>query len=691
MGQAGGGDDLGSRVREALARTQARFFQTQRAEGYWLGELESNPTMEAEHVMLARFMGSDEGGRIPRVAEDIRRRQSPDGSWRMYYGAPGDLSTSIECYFALKLAGDAADAPHMARAREFIVAAGGVPKARVFTKIWLALFGQWDWSATPSMPPEMMLLPKWAPLNIHRFASWARATIVPMTIILTLNPTRPPRPEEGIAELYPGGRANYTLSRWKTSPFSLQGGALLADRLLRLYRRLPFTPGRKMALRAAEDWIIAHQEADGSWGGIQPPWAYSLIALSALGHPLDHPAIAKGMRGFRGEWSVPSDDGAALRVQACLSPVWDTCLAMTGLLDSGVPPDHPAIRRAARWLVDREVRVKGDWAVQRPRLEPSGWAFEFHNDHYPDIDDSAIIVMDLARTRLDDEAGEDARKAAMRRAAAWLEGMQSSNGGWAAFDRNNAARYLASIPFADFGELLDPPSADVTAHVLEMCGRLGYGRDHPAVRRGLAYVWREQERDGAWFGRWGVNYIYGTGAVLPALEALGEDMRQPRARKAVEWLLARQNADGGWGETCASYVDPTLRGRGESAASQTSWALIALIAAGETEGEAVRRGVEFLLDRQRVDGEWDEPQFTGCGFPGYGPGDRPGERKPSNAQGAELSAAFMIKYHLYRNYFPLWALGRYAERTGMIGRGRRGGAQDRECGLDGVAPKSVAC
>ena len=691
MGPAGGGDDLGSRVREALARTQARFFQTQRAEGYWLGELESNPTMEAEHVMLARFMGSDEGGRIPRVAEDIRRRQSPDGSWRMYYGAPGDLSTSIECYFALKLAGDAADAPHMARAREFIVAAGGVPKARVFTKIWLALFGQWDWSATPSMPPEMMLLPKWAPLNIHRFASWARATIVPMTIILTLNPTRPPRPEEGIAELYPGGRANYTLSRWKTSPFSLQGGALLADRLLRLYRRLPFTPGRKMALRAAEDWIIAHQEADGSWGGIQPPWAYSLIALSALGHPLDHPAIAKGMRGFRGEWSVPSDDGAALRVQACLSPVWDTCLAMTGLLDSGVPPDHPSIRRAARWLLDREVRVKGDWAVQRPRLEPSGWAFEFHNDHYPDIDDSAIIVMDLARTRLEDEAGEDARAAAMRRAAAWLEGMQSSNGGWAAFDRNNAARYLASIPFADFGELLDPPSADVTAHVLEMCGRLGYGRDHPAVRRGLAYVWREQERDGAWFGRWGVNYIYGTGAVLPALEALGEDMRQPRARKAVEWLLARQNADGGWGETCASYVDPSLRGRGESAASQTSWALIALIAAGETEGEAVRRGVEFLLDRQRVDGEWDEPQFTGCGFPGYGPGDRPGERKPSNAQGAELSAAFMIKYHLYRNYFPLWALGRYAERTGMIGRGRRGGARDRECGLDGVAPKSVAC
>lgn len=697
MSQEGGVGELESRVREALARTQAHFFRTQRPEGYWQGELESNPTMEAEHVMLARFMGSDEGERIALVAEDIRRRQSPDGSWRMYYGAPGDLSASVECYFALKLAGDAADAPHMARAREFILAAGGVPKTRVFTKIWLALFGQWDWSATPAMPPEMMLLPKWAPLNIHRFASWARATIVPMTIILTLNPTRPPGPEEGVAELYPGGKANYVLSRWKTSPFSLRGGALLADRLLRLYGKLPFTPGRKMALRAAEDWIAAHQEADGSWAGIQPPWVYSLIALSALGYPLDHPVVAKGLEGFRGEWSVPSEDGKALRAQACLSPVWDTCLALAGLLDSGVPSDHTSALRAGRWLIDREIRVKGDWSVQRPRLEPSGWAFEFHNDNYPDIDDSSIIVADLARLRFAGEEDEAARRDAVRRGTAWLEGMQSSNGGWAAFDRDNNARYLASIPFADFGELLDPPSVDVTAHVLEMYGRLGHRREHPAVRRGLAYVWREQERDGAWFGRWGVNYIYGTGAVLPALEAAGEDMRRPRVRKAVEWLLSRQNADGGWGETCASYADPSLRGRGESTASQTSWALVGLIAAGESASASVRRGVEFLLARQREDGEWDEPQFTGCGFPGYGPGDKPDERKGAggaNAQGPELSAAFMIKYHLYRNYFPLWALGRYAERTGAFGGAD--GSEERvewgtEAGVDGVAPNAVAC
>ena len=653
-----------SRLRKALKRTQDYFFRTQHEDGYWWGELESNPTMEAEYIMLTHFMGSDEADRIPRVAEDIRRRQSEDGSWRMYYGAPGDLSTSIECYFALKLAGDPSDAPHMARAREFILARGGVPRARVFTKIWLALFGQWDWKGTPAMPPDMMLLPKWAPFNIYRFASWARATIVPMTIILTLHPTRPPREDAWVMELYPDGPVTFTLSRRKAKPFSLKGGFLLLDKALRVYRSLPFIPGRERALRAAVDWIVGHQEADGSWGGIQPPWVYSLIALSALGYPLDHPVVAKGLEGFRQHWSLPSEDGDALRVQACLSPVWDTCLAMRGLLDSGVPPDHPTIRRAAAWLTREEIRVKGDWAVYRPHLEPSGWAFEFDNVHYPDIDDSAIIVTDLALARMNDDAGERARAASVDRAVAWLTGMQSSSGGWAAFDWNNESRELAEIPFADFGELLDPPSVDVTAHVLEMYGMLGYGIDHPPVRRGLAYIWDQQEHDGAWFGRWGVNYVYGTGAVLPALQALGVDMTQPRVRRAVEWLLARQNPDGGWGETCVSYPDPSLRGQGESTPSQTSWALIALIAAGEALSDPARRGVEFLLQRQRDDGTWDEPQFTGCGFPGYGPGNQPERYEPlddPNSQGPELSAAFMINYHLYRNYFPLWALGRYAQ------------------------------
>ena len=654
---------LKDRLRSALERTQRYFFRTQHPEGYWWGELESNPTMEAEYIMLTHFLGSDEGDRIPRVAEDIRRRQSPDGSWRMYHGAPGDLSTTVECYFALKLAGDARDAPHMARARDFILAAGGLPKARVFTKIWLALFGQWHWKGTPAMPPDMMLLPRWAPFNIYRFASWARATIVPMTIILTLHPTRPPPESAWVMELYPEGPVTFALSRWKATPFSLKGWFLFLDRVLHVYRRLPFIPSRGWALKAAVDWIVRHQEEDGSWAGIQPPWVYSLIALSAVGYSLDHPVMAKGLEGFRRNWSLPSGEGEALRVQACLSPVWDTCLALRGLLDSGLPRDHPAIQRAAAWLIDQEIRVKGDWAVYRPHLEPSGWPFEFDNLHYPDIDDSAIIVTDLALTELADEAGEGARKAAIGRAVAWLTGMQCTNGGWAAFDWNNDSGELAKISFADFGELLDPPSVDVTAHVLEMYATLGYSVEHPAVRRGLAFIWDQQEHDGPWFGRWGVNYIYGTGAVLPALEALGVDMTQPRVRRAVDWLLAHQNGDGGWGETCVSYADPSLRGQGESTPSQTSWALIALMAAGEAGSAAVGRGVEFLLHRQRDDGTWDEPQFTGCGFPGYGPGERPRNYEAQdalNAQGPELGAAFMINYHLYRDYFPLWALGRFA-------------------------------
>ena len=648
----------------AVERTRQYFIRTQHSDGFWWGELESNPTMEAEYIMLTHYMGSDEGERIPRVAEDIRRRQSADGSWCTFYGAPGDLSTSIECYFALKLAGDPREAPHMTKARDFILRNGGVPKARVFTKIWLALFGQWNWKGTPAMPPDMMLLPKWAPFNIYRFASWARATIVPMTIILTLHPTRPPPESAWITELLPEGPINFSLSRHRPDPFSLRGGFLILDKVMRIYRRLPLIPGRERAIRAATDWIVSHQEADGSWAGIQPPWVYSLIALSSLGYPLDHPVVAKGLEGFREKWSVLSEDSQALRVQACLSPVWDTGLAIRGLLDSGLHPQHPAIQRAATWLIEKEIRVKGDWAVFKPNLGPSGWAFEFDNVHYPDIDDSALIVAELASARMSDSSQERARIAAIDRAVRWISGMQSTNGGWAAFDRNNDSRHLANIPFADFGELLDPPSSDVTAHVLEMYGKLGYTVKHPAVRRGLSFLWEEQEHDGPWFGRWGVNYVYGTGAVLPALEALGVDMKQPRVRRAVEWLLVQQNPDGGWGETCLSYADPSLRGRGDSTPSQTSWAVIALIAAGEVRHDAVRRGIGYLLERQRDDGTWQEAHFTGCGFPGYGAGDRPTSYEQlcdPDLQAPELSSAFMINYKLYRNYFPLSALGRYMQ------------------------------
>jgi squalene-hopene/tetraprenyl-beta-curcumene cyclase len=661
-------DPLGAAASEALRKVRDYFLRTQHTDGYWWGELESNPTMEAEYVLLAHFLKSDEGDRIPRVAEDIRRRQSPDGSWCMYYGAPGDLSTTIECYFALKLAGTSPSTPTMVKARDFILANGGIPKARVFTKVWLALFGQWDWRGTPAMPPELMLVPTWAPFNIYKFASWARATIVPLLVILTQHPTRPLSAELALDELYLGDRADADLRLPSRGGglLSLERVFLVADRLLRWYEKVPWKPLRGLAIRRAERWIVDHQEADGSWGGIQPPWVYSLMTLSHLGRALDEPTMAKGLAGFRQQWSLPSDDGDALRVQACLSPVWDTALATLGLLDSGLHADHEAIQRATRWLMGEEIRVKGDWAVRNPGIEPSGWAFEFENDMYPDIDDSSIIVMDIAAARMTDAGEERARLEALSRSTAWMTAMRSKNGGWGAFDKDNDTSYLAKIPFADFGELLDPPSADVTAHVIEMYGRLGYAKDHPVVARGLDYLWREQEADGAWFGRWGVNYVYGIGAVLPALVSVGVDMAQPQVRRAVDWLLAHQNDDGGWGESPASYVDPSLRGRGDSTASQTAWALLGLIAAGDRSSDSARRGVEYLVRTQSPDGTWDEPQFTGCGFPGYGSGDQPENYREVGDpgwQGLELSSGFMINYHLYRNYFPLWALGRYVGKA----------------------------
>ncbi len=663
---------------EALHRIESYFFATQHPDGYWWGELESNPTMEAEYVLLTRFLDSDEGGRIGLIATDIQRRQNEDGSWNMYYGGPGDLSTTIECYFALKLAGIAPGEPSMIHARDFILRNGGLPKARIFTKIWLALFGQSDWEGTPVMPPELMLLPNRAPFSIYRMSSWARATVVPMLVVLTQHPTRELPPELGLSELSlegPGGTGHSMLRRPPPDLFGMEQIFLLGDRLLRWHERLSWKPLRGLALRKLQRWVIEHQEADGSWGGIQPPWVYSMIALHQLGFTNDHPIMAKALDGFRQEWSIASDDAQALRVQACLSPVWDTCLVLLGLLDGGIPADHPASQRAARWLLRKEIRVPGDWSVKAPHIEPSGWAFEFHNDLYPDIDDTSIIVMGLTQVRMSDEAEERQRKAAVQRAVQWLLAMQSSNGGWAAFDKDNTSKLIAKMPFFDFGDALDPPSADVTAHIVEMFGRLGYDTAFAPVRRAVDYLKGEQETDGCWFGRWGVNFVYGTGAVLPALKAIGEDMDQPYIRKAVDWLVAHQNPDGGWGETCASYVDPSLRGQGESTASQSAWALIALLASEETHHPGIQAGIAYLVSTQQSDGTWDEPQFTGCGLPGYGIGDQP-KHYPAvgdhSGPDPKLGAAFMINYHLYRNYFPLWALGRYTQKiNNRNGKGTR--------------------
>ena len=649
-------------VETTIHRSQRYLLSVQYPEGYWWGELESNPTMEAEYLLLTYFLDSVDLERWRKAANYILSRQREDGSWCQYFGAPGDVSTSVECYFALKLAGVSPDTTAMGKAREFILSRGGVPKVRIFTKIWLCLFGQWNWEGTPMMPPEIMFLPSWLPFNIYEFSSWARATIVPMTIILSERPVHAIPDWAGIDELYPNTRDNTDYSLPK--PKSLIGWSrffYVADKLLRVYQRIPVKPGRRKAIKNAAQWIVSHQEADGSWGGIQPPWVYSLIALKHLGYATDHAVIQRGLEGFEG---FGIEEAATWRLQACVSPVWDTCLVMIALLDSGMAPGDPAIQSATRWILKEQIVSGGDWQVKVKNTEPGGWAFEFDNDIYPDVDDAAEVIMALIGARLDGE-DEISKSEAIRRGVEWTLAMQCRNGGWASFDKDNDKGYIAKMPFSDFGEILDPPSVDVTAHVVEMLGKLGYGKDFPAVKRAYRYIRDEQEPDGSWFGRWGVNYTYGTGAVLPALEAIGEDMEQPYIRRAVDWLIDHQNPDGGWGESCGSYVDSALRGEGPSTPSQTGWALLALTAALGTDAvnhEATIRGIRYLANTQQEDGSWDEPYFTGTGFPGYGVGQRlkrlPVAGEPGY-QGLEMPAGFMINYHMYRNLWPLMALGRY--------------------------------
>ncbi len=630
-------------VRVAVERARAHLVGRQDAAGWWKGELRTNVTMDAEDLLLRQFLGILQPDELDQTARWIRSQQRADGTWATFHGGPGDLSTTVEAYAALRLAGDGVDDPHMAKAREFVLAGGGSEASRVFTRVWLALFGEWSWDALPTMPPEIVLLPSWFPLNPYDWGCWARQTVVAITVVATLRPARP-LPFH-LDEL----RSGATPAPSKTGPAARFFTGL--DKVLKAYDRSPIKPGRKAAFHRAAEWIIARQEADGGWGGIQPPMVYSILALHLLGYPLDHPVIAAGLRGIEGfTMREQTADGPIRWMEACQSPIWDTCLAVTALLDAGAAPDEPAVKQATQWLLDEEIRVKGDWAVRRPQLAPGGWAFEFANDYYPDIDDTAEVVLAMQRVG---EAVVPGIEAAMQRGTAWTLGMQSRDGGWAAFDADNTSRVIGKLPFCDFGAVIDPPSADVTAHVVEMLAHRGLTDTEPA-RRGIRWLLDDQQADGSWFGRWGANYIYGTGAVVPALVAAGVGEDSVPVRRAVRWLERHQNSDGGWGEDLRSYVDASWRGRGDSTASQTAWALLALLAAGE-HTEAVERGVSYLVGTQRDDGGWDEDLFTGTGFPGD----------------------FYINYEMYRLLFPISALGRYVRQVADASTARRARADGR--------------
>jgi squalene-hopene/tetraprenyl-beta-curcumene cyclase len=621
------------RLEAAIHKTQDYLLSKQHPAGFWVGELEADASVTAGYIPLMYFMTREvEAARRAKIVNYVLDRQNVDGSWSTYPGGPGDLNVSIQAYFGLKMGGISSDLAGMQRGRDFILSQGGVNKANVFVKIWLALFGQFDWRGAPSIPPELIFLPDWFYLNIYEFSSWSRATIVALMLIMVLKPVFAAPEWAQVGELYVEAEGERVLpvgqrQRW----LGWKSFFLLLDAFFKAYEKLPLHLGRRGAVRAVERWIVDHQEADGSWGGIMLPWIYSLMALKSLGYALDHPVIARGLAGIE-DFIV--EDERTLRLQPALSPVWDTAWAIIALRESGLAEDHPALIKAAGWLLEKEIRAPGDWRRKNPAMQPGGWAFEFENNQYPDLDDSSVAPRALMRVKLS-EIDEEQKSQAIQRAVRWVLDMQSKDGGWAAFDRDNDRQILTQVPYVDFMSPLDPTCPDVTAHVVELlCER---GERNVALSRALAYLQASQEPDGAWFGRWGVNYIYGTSMVLSGLQAAGLAPDAPLVRRAVAWLESVHNPDGGWGETCKTYADPDWRGMGASAASQTAWALYGLLAAGEARNPAVEAGVKYLLSTQAQDGSWPEASYTGAGFP----------------------RIFYLRYDYYRIYFPLIALASF--------------------------------
>ncbi len=623
---------------EAVARAQHHLLSRQAADGHWVGELEADRALTAEVLLLHRLIDRVDRGVERRAVTYLTRRQNEDGGWSLFEGGPCDLSATIKIYFAMKMAGVSPEDPVMLHAGARIRAMGGPAEANVFCKILLALFGEYDWNGVPTMPVEIMLLPTpFFLFNIYEVSYWSRCVIVPLLIVMDRKPVKWLSRHLTLDELWPEGREHTSLRFPRVpEPFSWRGlfwksFFIAVDDGLKIWERFSPRPLRKRAIEAAREWLEERTAVPGGLGGIYPAMANSILALRLLGLPDDHPLVLGQIKEIE---ALAVDRGDELYYQPCPSPVWDTSLAANALIESDLPPDHPALQRAGEWMLSKQVLVPGDWKVKRPHVQPGGWAFQYDNDFYPDLDDAAMVLMALEKIR-----GMDADRVrlAKERGVGWFLGMQNEDGGWASFDADNNRLYLNNIPFADHGALLDPSTEDLTGRGLELLGTLGYPRDLEAVDRAVHFIRRSQRHDGPWYGRWGVNYIYGTWSVLRGLGALGIDPRHEYVQRAVRWLMRRQNGDGGWGETCESYAKPELAGIGESLPSQTAWALLGLFAAGHTTGPAVERGIGYLMATQRADGSWEDPFWNGTGFP----------------------RVFYLKYHLYAKYFPLWALGVY--------------------------------
>ncbi|HSE94908.1 MAG TPA: squalene--hopene cyclase [Methylomirabilota bacterium] len=621
-------------VDAAIRRAQHHLLELQDPAGFWLGELEADVTITSEYLLLRHLLGTADRALEAKAVRYLRERQRADGAWNLFESGPGDISASIKAYFAMKMAGVPPADPAMARAREWILAHGGPVQANVFTKITLALFGQYPWGGIPAMPVEIMLLPRWSYFNLHAISYWSRTVLVPLLVIMDRRPVHALPSHLGVEELWAHHLHLEDPAYARRGWISWKNLFVGVDGFVKAWEGWGPRPWRARAVRAAHDWLIPRVSVPGGLGGIYPAIANAVLALRLLGYPDDHPLVAGQLKELD---ALGIEEPERFHVQPCVSPVWDTCLALNALLASGLPPGHPALVRAGDWLLDRQISEPGDWSLSRPRVESGGWPFQFANDFYPDLDDTAVVVMGLAQ--LDHPDPERVRRA-NERATRWLLGMQGRDGGWASFDVDQTRLQLNNIPFADHGALLDPATEDLTARCLECFARLGLKNDHRAIQDGLAFLARKQTPDGAWHGRWGVNYVYGTWSVLRALEALGLGAGHPMVRRAADWLERCQNADGGWGESCDAYADGRLAGTGPSTPSQTAWALLGLLAAGRDTGQAVERGLRHLVETQRADGGWDDAYWNGTGFP----------------------RVFYLKYHLYAHYFPLWALGEWDRR-----------------------------
>ena len=625
--------DAGSRVEEAIRRSVDWFLSAQNHLGYWWGELEADTTLESDYILYLHILGESKSEKSEKFANYIRERQLPDGGWNIFQGGPAELNATVKAWVALRLAGDSAGAPHLEQAKQKIHELGGLEATNSYVRFYLAMVGAIDWSLVPAIPPELMLLPDWFPINLYEMSSWTRGIVVPLAIVFGRKPDW--RLPQGITvgELFKRPGSTPPSLTWDKRVVSWKNFFLALDRGVKFYDNLPWKPFRRAALSRARKWMCERLERSEGLGTIYPAMMNSVFALLADGGDTTDPLLTREI-DFLARYEI--EDRNTLRVQPCISPLWDTAIAMVSLEEAGLDPSHSSILRAARWLIANQILGPGDWQVKNRKAQPGGWAFEFRNDFYPDVDDTAFVLMALSRV----SDPENVRlRASIRKGLAWLLSMQNSDGGWGAFDHENNLQFLNHIPFADHNAMLDPSTADVTARALEFLGHMGWSETHPVVKRAHAFLRKEQETDGSWFGRWGVNYIYGTSGVLRALEAIGL-ASLPECGRAANWLRGVQNSDGGFGESILSYYDTAYKAKGKSTASQTAWGLIGLLAVGGPDAvndAAVQHAVAWLVSHQNEDGTWDEEEFTGTGFP----------------------RVFYLKYHLYRNSFPLYALARY--------------------------------